>query len=481
MSFSLTRPPIFLLLAVLVLATSAEGTSLAVGEKHSCALRTGGTIKCWGYYAFLGGGTVSSDRYTPVDVIIVDDEWAITTATSLAAGFSHSCALLTGGTIKCWGNNNIGQLGDGTTTDRTTPVDVSGITTATSIALGGYHSCALLTGGAIKCWGYNNKGQLGDGTTTDRTNPVTVIGPPRITTATSIALGGYHSCALLTGGAIMCWGSNNKGQFGDETTMDRAFPVNDVSGISTAISIALGEDHSCALLTGGAIKCWGDNYYGQLGAVVDTGDVATTKRTTPVDVPGISTATSLAAGFRHSCALLTGGVIKCWGSNSAGQLGDGNTTQSTTPVDVTGLATASSVLSLSTGDVYNFDREDPLQRGSCPSFGACTNICRGGYTITKNSDTSYTFTSTQTPSGPDCVCYIVTLEGKAGSNYFSGKAADTSFILKQTSATELYLEAKHVSIGECTWTYYKAVSSAARSFSPITLVFVSFALNALFA
>ena len=350
-------------------------------------------------------------------------------ATSIALGGWHSCALLTDGAINCWGDNGYGKLGDGTTTDSTNPVKVSGISTATSIALDGLHSCALLSGGAIKCWGWNYHGQLGDGTTIERTIPVEVSD---ISTATSIALGGEHSCALLTGGAIKCWGKNlvwpargrdlhgphhprrsvgymhsnghrsglrtlvrpadgrrdqvlgqerlwpargpdhhrhqqhhprqcvgdlhsneycsgrrtlvrpaeggaikcwgynGYGQVGDGTTISSTTPVN-VTGITTATSIALGGEHSCALLSGGAIKCWGWNYHGQLG------DGTTIERTTPVEVSGISTATSIALGGEHSCALLTGGAIKCWGSNSNGRLGDGTTTDSTYPVDVIGL------------------------------------------------------------------------------------------------------------------------------------------------
>ena len=152
----------------------------------------------------------------------------------------HSCALLTDGKMKCWGRNDVGQLGDGTTTSSSTPVEVSNIKTATSIALGGYHSCALLTDGAMKCWGNNDQGQLGDGTTTNRATPVEASG---ITTATSIALGYSHSCALLTDGKIKCWGRNDYGQLGDGTTTSSSTPV-EVSGITTATSIDAGWGNS---------------------------------------------------------------------------------------------------------------------------------------------------------------------------------------------------------------------------------------------
>ena len=256
---------------------------------------------------------------------------------SIALGEGHSCIMLTGGTVKCWGYNLYGQLGNGTLgsgTDSPTPVDVSGITTAASIALGAYHSCALLTDGTVKCWGRDHKGQLGNGdeTTADSATPVDVSG---ITTATSLAPGGsqpnYHSCALLTGGTVKCWGSGYYGQLGNEitgTTADSATPV-DVTGITTATSIAVGGQFSCAVLTDGTVKCWGENIYGQLG----NGTTTPQTSTTPVDVSGITTATSIALGHAHACALLTDGAVMCWGYNDKGQLGDGTSeTQRSEPV-----------------------------------------------------------------------------------------------------------------------------------------------------
>ena len=207
-------------------------------ESADASGRDGG---CWDYASVNGGVGNRTDTLG-----------SGSTNTSIALGDRHSCALLTNGTMKCWGSNYYGQLGDGTYTDRTTPFCVTG---------GTQHSCAVLTNGTMKCWGRNNHGQLGDGTTTDSTTPVGVSG---ITTARSIALGDRHSCALLTDGTMKCWGSNYYGQLGDGTTNDRSTPVV-VSGITNATSIALGDRHSCALLTNDTMKCWGSNYYGQLG------------------------------------------------------------------------------------------------------------------------------------------------------------------------------------------------------------------------
>ena len=229
--------------------------------------------------------------------------------------------------MNCWGPNTNGLLGDETTTQRTTPVEVDGITTATSIALGQSHSCALLTDNTVFCWGSNSNGLLGDETITDSNTPVEVSD---ITTATSIALGDYHSCAVLTDSKVMCWGNNYYGFLGDGTTEVRTTPV-EVSGITTAMSISLGDSNSCALLTDNTVICWGSNSVGQLG------DGTMTQRTIPVDeVSGITTATSISFGDYHACAMLTDGKVKCWGSNNQGQLGDGTIIDRHTPVEVDG-------------------------------------------------------------------------------------------------------------------------------------------------
>jgi len=164
-----------------------------------------------------------------------------------AAGGAHTCAVLSGGSVRCWGHNSFGQLGNGMTTNAysTIPVAVSGISTATAIAAGNAHTCAVLSGGSVQCWGYNYSGQLGNGTNTASNIPVAVSG---ISTATAIAVGNYHTCAVLSGGSVQCWGSNGYGQLGNgmTTNTDSNIPVA-VSGISTALGVATGEGMSSKL------------------------------------------------------------------------------------------------------------------------------------------------------------------------------------------------------------------------------------------
>jgi len=210
------------------------------------------------------------------------------------------------------------------------PVVVSGVSGATQIATGSSHSCAVVAGGTVECWGNNFNGELGNNTTTNSSVPVAVSG---VSGATRIAAGGLHTCAIVVGGAVECWGSNSNGQLGDNgfTFTDSLVPVA-VSGVSGATQIATGSSHSCAVVAGGAVECWGDNGSGQLG---DNGGSA--ESGIPVVVSGMSGATQIAAGLRHTCALVAGGGVECWGLNVNGQLGNNSTTNSLVPVAVVGI------------------------------------------------------------------------------------------------------------------------------------------------
>ncbi|MFH1436934.1 MAG: RCC1 repeat-containing protein [Pseudomonadota bacterium] len=283
--------------------------SLTTGEYHACAVSIGGGLKCWGNNAEgqLGDGT-NDDQGEPVDVT------GLTSGVSAAAaGESHTCALTDAGGVTCWGRGAEGQLGNGAEAESAVPVDVTGVSGGVvAIAVGGWHSCALFESGGVQCWGRNSSGQLGNGTTDNSSTPVDVTG---LTDAAAVAAGGSHTCALLDGGGVKCWGGGSLGQLGDGGTSNRSTPV-DVSGLSSGVSaIIAGLLHTCALLDAGGVKCWGDGEYGQ------PGDGTYEDKTAPVDVTGLASGVSaIGAGNTWTCAILEGGGMKCWGGNHSGQI-----------------------------------------------------------------------------------------------------------------------------------------------------------------
>ena len=322
-------------------AWNFTATQIGTGNRHTCAVTTSGGVKCWGSNTVgqLGNGT-TTDSSTPVDVVGLTSGVA-----SITAGWAHNCAVNTNGGAKCWGSNTNGRLGDGTTTQRSTPVDVSGLTSGVaSISAFNIHTCAVTTSGGVKCWGANGSGRLGDGTTTDSSTPVDVVG--LTSGVASISAGGNHTCAVTTSGGAKCWGSNSNGRLGDGTTTDSSTPVDVVGLTSGVASISAGSAHTCAVTTSGGAKCWGSNTNGRLG------DGTTTTRRTPVDVVGLTSGVaSISAGSEHTCAVTTSGGAKCWGNNRTvvqsfgfvisstidGRLGVGAINSSSTPVDVSGF------------------------------------------------------------------------------------------------------------------------------------------------
>lgn len=323
-----------------VVGLTSGVTAISTGDYHTCALTNLGGVKCWGRntYGQLGNGS-TENSITPVDVTGLTSQ-----VIAVSSGDYHTCALTSSGEVKCWGRNIYRQLGDGTTTDRLTPVNVLGLTGMVStISAGGYHNCALTTGGGVKCWGDDFHGQLGDGTTEISSTPVDVVGLSSGVIA--INSGGYHTCVVTSEGGIKCWGENYFGQLGDGTTLHRLVPVQ-VLGMSSEVAIVdAGGGHTCAIATTGRVKCWGYNYFGQLG------DGTNTRIINPVDVEGLtSEVAQIDAGYRHTCALTTAGGVKCLGWNYYGQLGDGTTMDRYALVDVVGLS--SGVTSISAGSFH---------------------------------------------------------------------------------------------------------------------------------
>ncbi|MCW5860385.1 MAG: hypothetical protein KIS63_18985 [Caldilineales bacterium] len=304
-------------------------TAVAAGGYHACAVINGGAY-CWGSNekGQVGDGT-NVTRTKPTAVAGLGSG-----VIAVSTGYKHSCAVTNAGAVKCWGWNENGALGDGTTTDRTTPVDVSGLSSGiAAVSAGGRNTCVLTTGGGVKCWGFNKFGQLGNGTTTDSQTPVDVIGlssgVAAVATGDAFNDEPGHICALTTEGWVKCWGLNTYGQLGDGTATNHSTPV-DVLGLGNdAVALGVGQVHACALTRSGGVKCWGANYWGQLG--VDWFKV----RAAPVDVMGLTGGlAALAGGSSHTCALTDGGGVKCWGWNLSGALGNGTTLDSAMPVDV---------------------------------------------------------------------------------------------------------------------------------------------------
>jgi len=366
-------------------------TGVSAGARHTCAALSNGQIQCWGYN-YEGGllGTATSERCTvetgtflcsttPVTVASpaeVRGPYEFGTDVQVSVGGYFSCALRATGQVECWGSSGYGQLGRMATDELPTsnPAPVSGISTATAISTGGRWACAVLAGGQVQCWGYNQAGELG-ATTAERcsildrepvacsTTPVPVWG---IADATAISSGSWHTCAVLSSGQVRCWGDNPDGQLGDGTSNpSMGIPVT-VVGVNTATAIAAGRHHTCALLSSGEVKCWGRNNNGQLG------DGGSGEFSLAVTVSGIRDAVAISAGNYHTCAVLLSGQVQCWGQNYRGQLGDGVTRGfSTMPVPVAGIDDAVAIAGgnyhscavLGHGQVWCWGRNDLGQLG----------------------------------------------------------------------------------------------------------------------
>ena len=322
-----------------VAASAAK--AIAAGWHHTCITTSTGDVKCWGNneYGQLGNGNNTSST-TPVDVNNLEGVVKIST------GNKHTCAVTSEGGVKCWGDGSYGKLGNGNYFDSNVPVDVWNLNSrVVAIAAGGNHACVLMETGGVKCWGDNSYGPLGDGTTfTKSATPKDVNG--LTSGVVAIAAGLWHTCALMETGGMKCWGYNGNGQIGNGTgTVFITTPVNVSSLTSGVVAIAAGDRHTCALMETGEIKCWGDNNYGQ------NGDGTYTNSNIPVNVAELSGGViTISAGGSHTCVLTINDGVKCWGANGYGQLGDETHTTHNTPSSVVGLG--SDVIAISAGFMH---------------------------------------------------------------------------------------------------------------------------------
>ena len=336
------------------------------GQGHTCAVRSDGSVWCWGRNrnGQLGDGTATR-HLTPVQVK------GLTGVIQVAAGYEDTCAVRSDGTVWCWGDNGEGEIGDGTHNAALTPVEVPGLTgvrqvsagwwfncalrtdgtvwcwgeivpslvpvqvtglsgVVAQVAAGEGHVCARLESGAVLCWGWNAFGQLGDGTTVSRSQPAPVVGLPG--PVTWIKAGAGHTCVRRADGTVWCWGYNGVGQLGDGTLTERLTATRSLVTGAVAVNVGTGDLYNgftCARTHAKTVTCWGAGSFGQLGD-----GTTTTSRATPARVRSLTGVSSLALGFTHACAVLTNGTMRCWGDNAYGQLGDGTRTQRSTPVTV---------------------------------------------------------------------------------------------------------------------------------------------------
>jgi alpha-tubulin suppressor-like RCC1 family protein len=301
---------------------------ISAGGESSCASDLAGLAWCWGSNPAgqIGDGT-ATPRSSPVQV------GGGVALSGLVVGGGHACGLTPAGAARCWGSNSNGQLGTGNLISQLQPAVVLGGHTFTQLAAGLVHTCGLREGGGILCWGSNANGRLGDGTFIQRTAPTPVAGGPWVSVH---AASSAHTCARKSDGSAWCWGFNGAGRLGDGTQTDRSSPTL-VLGDLEWQTLAAGLGHTCGLALGGSAYCWGTGGQGQLG----TGSA--NNISLPVPVTGGHTFVTITAGPLHSCAVTADGDAWCWGFNGSGRLGDGTTVARLEPVAVLGEAVLATI------------------------------------------------------------------------------------------------------------------------------------------
>lgn len=308
-------------------------TSLGVGQLHYCAVQ-GGMVSCWGYnYSRQLGNDLEDGQALPREVA------GTSGAVSVAAGDHHTCAVIgrpPANSVVCWGDNRWGQLGVALPpTMRSAPAIVPGISNVVRVSVGGRHSCAEMTDTSIRCWGDNSYGQLGDNMELRREQRAVQLAPGvALTNALMVSTGTIHTCTALNDGGAFCWGFNGSAALGVgvRDTGGPMFPRPIMLPSGHALRhIAAGNSHTCGLGSSGEVLCWGYNQYGEVGVGRPSSN---TFITSPALVPSISGATDLDTGGNRTCAVMRDGSVRCWGDNARGELGDGMSVGVSRPVSV---------------------------------------------------------------------------------------------------------------------------------------------------
>ena len=333
----------------LLTSSSLSNVNISAGDLHTCAV-TAGVVLCWGSGADgrLGYGNIVNigDDEHPYSAGAVHLGSAATVR-QVSCASKHTCVLLSSGSVMCWGNGERGRLGYGNTDkigDDELPsvadtVDLGSNTTVTQIAAGNFHTCALLSNGSVQCWGDGDAGQLGYGSKDDvgddespSSKGVVDLGSGAI--ALQVSAGDLHVCALLSTGSVKCWGFAGNGRLGygnsnhiGDDELPSSVGVVDLGATATATQVSAGNAHTCALLAGGEVMCWGFAANGRLGYgnTHNIGDDEVPSSVGAIDLGATATATQVSAGSDHTCALLAGGEVMCWGNGANGRLGYGNT------------------------------------------------------------------------------------------------------------------------------------------------------------
>lgn len=337
-------------------------TQIALGRYHACARASDSTVRCWGNNNFgqLGYTTTTLCLNTSPCSMSARLIPALTGVAQVVAGSNHTCARMTDGTVRCWGSDVFGQLGGSSVA-----IPITGLAEVTQISTRDDHTCALRQDGSVVCWGINDFGQLGgngtdvcSGTPCSRT-PIVVDG---ITGATTISAGRQFTCAVMGDTTIRCWGNSDSGRLAGSSTM------SGIQGLTGVTHLSLGTAHACVRLMDGSVQCWGANFLGQLG------DGTMMSRTIPVPVAGLFGVADIGLGSAHSCARLTDGTVRCWGSDNRGERGGATATMS-----VSGLTTVSEVVA---GDSFTCAR---LVDGALSCCGANNSGQLGDTTTTDRS------------------------------------------------------------------------------------------------